>query len=385
MRDPEHWMRRALDLAERGAGAVSPNPLVGCVLVGPDGALLGEGWHGTYGGPHAEVWAVRDAERKHGAAEAAAALRASTLVVTLEPCSHVGKTPPCADLILERGIPRVVVGMEDPFPAVAGSGIERLRAHGVEVEVGVLGSECWRTNEAFTHRLATGRPLVTLKIAQTLDGSAATASGDSRWVSGEASRRLVHQWRAALDGVLVGSGTARVDDPALTVRRVEGRQPVRVVLDRKGTLPAALTLFTDAHAASTVAVVADGATPGYADALAERGGLVLPIPERNGHLDLGALLDRLGAGVGTHRPMQSLLVEAGPGLATALLRAVSSAGSGPALVDRLALFIAPKLVGGHRSVGDLGIGRIADALTFAESRWEAVGDDILFLGFRRSV
>lgn len=381
MTDAERWMQRALVLAERGAGAVSPNPMVGAVLVGPGDEVLGEGWHGEYGGPHAEVWAVRDAERRHDAD----VLREATLVVTLEPCSHHGKTPPCADLILEKQIPRVVVGMEDPFPAVAGSGIERLRARGVEVTVGVLERECKRLNEAFVHHVATGRPLVTLKVAQTLDGSVATASGDSRWVSGEAARRLVHRWRAELDGVLVGSGTARADDPALTVRHVEGRQPVRVVLDRAGSLPTGLRLFTDEHAARTIAVVGEGARPAYADAFGQRGGLVLPIPERDGHLDLGALLGALGAGVGAHRPMQSLLVEAGPGLATALLRADPSTGSGQVLADRLALFIAPKLVGGRRSVGDLGVARMAEALTFAESRWEAVGDDLLFVGYRRAV
>ncbi len=369
----ERWMRRALNLAERGAGAVSPNPLVGCVLVGPDGVLLGEGWHGAYGGPHAEVWAVRDAERKHGAE----ILRASTLYVNLEPCSHHGKTPPCADLILDQGIPRVVVGMEDPNPKVAGRGTERLRAHGVDVTVGVLEAESRRLNEAFVHHLATGRPLVTLKIAQTLDGRVATRSGDSRWVTGTAARDLVHRWRATLDGVLVGSGTAAADDPALTVRHVEGRHPVRIVLDREGALPPSLKLFSDEHDAQTVAVVGDGRTPGYGDALVERGGTVLSVPETDGHLDLGALLDALGAGVGAHRPMQSLLVEAGLGLATAFLRAD--------LVDRLALFIAPKLVGdGMPAFGDLGVERMADALTFSASRWERIGDDILFFGYRRS-
>jgi diaminohydroxyphosphoribosylaminopyrimidine deaminase/5-amino-6-(5-phosphoribosylamino)uracil reductase len=286
---------------------------------------------------------------------------------------------------VEKGIPRVVVGMTDPFPAVAGRGIARLREHGVDVTVGVLESGCKRLNEAFVHHVATARPLVTLKVAQTLDGSVATASGDSRWVTGEAARTLVHRWRAELDGVLVGSGTAAADDPALTVRHVEGRQPVRIVLDRPGTLPAGLKLFTDEHAAQTVAVVGEGVAPDYAAALEDRGGLVLPIAERDGHLDFGALLDRLGAGVGRHRPMQSLLVEAGPGLATALLRADPSASSGQALADRLALFIAPKLVGGQRAVDNLDIGRMADARTFETHHWEAVGPDMLFFGYRRAV
>src|SRR5690606_20625136 len=177
------------------------------------------------------------------------------MYVTLEPCSHNGKTPPCADLILGMAVPRVIVGMEDPNPVVAGRGIARLREGGTAVTVGVLEAACRRLNEAFVHHLATGRPLVTLKIAQTLDGRIATRSGDSRWVSGEAARARVHRWRAALDGVLVGSGTARADDPALTVRHVAGRQPVRVVLDREASLPPDLQLFTDEHAARTIAVV----------------------------------------------------------------------------------------------------------------------------------
>ena len=371
MTTDEHRMARALALAERGAGAVSPNPLVGCVIVGPDGSVVGEGWHGAYGGPHAEVWAALDAEKKHGTE----VLRDSTLYVNLEPCSHWGKTPPCADLILDRGIPRVVVGMQDPNPKVGGQGIARLRAHGVDVTIGVLGAESRRLNEAFVHHLATGRPLVTLKIAQTLDGRVATRSGDSRWVTGEAARTLVHRLRATLDGVLVGSGTAAADDPALTVRHVEGRQPVRIVLDREGALASDLKLFADEHASQTVAVVGEGRTPHYAEAFVAQGGTVLEIPETGAHLNMLALLDALGAGVGDRRPMQSLLVEAGPGLATALLRAD--------LVDRLALFIAPKLVGdGLSTFGDLGVETIADALTFAESRWERVGGDVLFWGYR---
>ena len=372
-------MRRCLELAERGAGHVSPNPMVGAVLVGPEGALLGEGWHERYGGPHAERHVVADVERRFGA-EAASALRTATLYVNLEPCSHHGKTPPCADLVLERAIPRVVVGMIDPFSEVAGRGVERLRAHGLDVRVGVLERDCRRLNEAFVHHVRAGRPLVTLKIAQTLDGQVATRTGDARWVSGEASRRLVHRWRAELDGVLVGSGTARADDPALTVRHVGGRQPTRIVLDRAGTLPPDLKLFTDASAAHTLAVVGPAAEPAYARALQAAGGDVLRVPEAAGHLDLEALLDRLGRDGGREggRPMQSLLVEAGPGLATALVR--------HDLADRLLLFIAPKLVGrGVPAFGPLHIERMRDALTFAEQRWERVGEDLLFWGYRRAV
>ena len=366
-------MQRCLDLAARGAGRVSPNPMVGAVLVDAAGAVLGEGWHHAYGGPHAEPHAVDEALRRHSPE----ALRRATLYVNLEPCNHHGKTPPCTDLILEKGIPRLVVGMVDPFPEVSGSGIARLRDQGVEVTTGVLESACRRLNEAFTHHVATGRPLVTIKIAQTLDGHVATASGKARWISGEAALRLTHQWRAELDGILVGSGTARHDDPALTVRHVEGRHPLRFVLDRAGTLPPDLKLFSDAVAPLTTAIVGETARPAYADALHAAGGRLLRLPETDDHLDLDALLQRLGHDGGRDGlPLQSLLVEAGPGLATALLR--------QDLVDRLFLFIAPKLFGdGIRALTGLGIDHPSDALTFVDASWEMIGEDLLFRGYRR--
>ena len=376
----DRWMDHALALAERGAGTVSPNPLVGAVVVGPGGAVWGEGWHGAWGGPHAEVWAARDAERRgHGGR-----LPEATLYVTLEPCAHRGKTPPCTDLVLDKGFARVVVAHTDPFPAVAGRGIERLRAAGVDVTVGVREREARRLNEAFLTHVRTGRPLVTLKTAATLDGQVAAASGDSRWVTGRPARALVHRMRAEADAVLVGAGTARADDPALTVRDVplgDGqRQPLRVVLDRTGALPAQLTLFTDG-AAPTVAVVSEAARPAYAARLDAAGGAVLRVPERGGHLDLGAALDALGGGAGLPagvRPVQSVLVEAGPGLATALLS--------QDLADRVVWFVAPKVLGaGTPAVGDLGAGRMVDALAFAEARWETVGSDVLLRGYIREV
>ena len=383
----DRWMNRALALAERGAGAVSPNPLVGAVVVGPGGEVWGEGWHGTWGGPHAEVWAARDAERRGYGGR----LGEATLYVTLEPCSHTGKTPPCTDLVLEKGFPRVVVAHADPHWAVAGRGIERLRAAGVDVAVGVREAEARRLNEAFLTHVRTGRPLVTLKTAATLDGQVAAASGDSRWVTGRPARALVHRMRAEADAVLVGAGTAQADDPALTVRDVPlgsgQRQPLRVVLDRTGALPADLALFTDG-AAPTVAVVSETAQPAYAARLGVAGGAVLRVPERDGHLDLGAALDALGGGAGLAdadirlpagvRPVQSVLVEAGPGLATALLALD--------LADRVVWFVAPKVLGtGTPAVSDLGAGRMADARAFAEARWETVGADALLRGYRREV
>lgn len=373
----ERWMQRCLTLARRGAGAASPNPMVGAVLVRPDGQKLGEGWHRQYGGPHAEVRAIHDAEAQHGSD----ALREATLYVNLEPCSHHGKTPPCTDLIVRKGIPRLVVGMIDPFPSVAGQGIRQLREHGVDVQIGVLGHACKRLNEAFVHHVRTGRPLVTLKLAQTLDGYIATRTGDSQWISGEASRTLVHRWRAELDGVLVGSGTAASDDPRLTVRHVDGRQPIRLVLDRTGALSSDLNLFTDDYAGHTMAVVGEGCgMPGYADALTDAGGHLLRIPETDdGHLNLKAMLTRLGKDGGRGaEPLQSLLVEAGPGLATALFR--------QDLVDRFFCFIAPKLIGaGTPSLRALGINQMSEALTFAEQQWEQIRNDMLLRGYLRAV
>ena len=370
------WMKRCLGLARQGAGAVSPNPMVGALLVAPDGTVLGDGAHRSYGGPHAEARALRAAEQKHGPD----ALRDATLYVNLEPCSHHGKTPPCTSLILEKDIPRVVVGTIDPFRQAQGRGIRRLREQGVDVEVGVCEHACHRLNEAFVHHVETGRPLVTLKVAQTLDGRIATRTGDSQWITGTAARTLVHRWRAELDGILVGTGTARSDDPRLTVRHVDGPQPLRLVLDREGILSPDRTLFTDDHADATVAVVGNSAPqPDYAEALTATGGTILRMPETDdGHLDLSALLERLGTDAGRDaEPLQSLLVEAGPGLATALFR--------QDLVDRFFCFVAPKVMGdGTPALRDLGITEMDDALTFAEQEWETVGDDVLLRGYRRA-
>ena len=371
-------MDRALALAARGAGVVSPNPLVGAVILGPDGAVWGEGWHGRVGGAHAEVWAVREAERRGFGARLAEA----ALVVTLEPCSHWGRTPPCADLVVARGFARVVVAVEDPFPAVAGRGLARIRSAGIPVDVGPGEAEARRLNAAFFTHVRTGRPLVTLKVAATLDGQVATHTGDSRWVTGSEARARVHAWRAESDAVLVGAGTALADDPALTVRDAplapDAPGPLRIVLDRAGTLPPGLCLFTDAAADRTLAVTGPAAAPAYAAALRAAGGAVWRVPEAHGHLDLGALLDALGAGAdvagtplpGGARVVQSVLVEAGPGLATALLN--------ERLVNRLRWFVAPKLVGaGTPAVHALGTETMAGALVFDEVVWEAVGPDLL--------
>ncbi len=362
---PRHarWIRQCLSLAARGQSRVSPNPRVGAIVVGESDTVLGQGWHQRFGGDHAEPVALREARQKHGAS----AVRRATLYVNLEPCNHHGRTPPCTHTILEYGIPRVVAGMADPNPKASG-GIETLRLCGVEVAAGVLAKECRRFNEPFIHSLSSTRPLVTLKVAQTLDGRIATATGDSRWITGPEARRLVHAWRANADGVLVGSGTALADNPALTVRHVQGPNPMRFVLDRRGTLPAGLKLFSDGGL--TTAVVGPAADPPYIRQLRRHGGAVLRVPERNKHLDLAAMLEKM--------TIQSLLVEAGPHLAGALLQ--------QELVDRLFIFIAPKVLGsGIPSVDGLATETLDDAMTFKEHCWEQIGDDMLLRGYLRTL
>jgi diaminohydroxyphosphoribosylaminopyrimidine deaminase/5-amino-6-(5-phosphoribosylamino)uracil reductase len=251
--------------------------------------------------------------------------------------------------------------------------------------VGVRGHEARRLNEAFARHVATGRPLVTIKLALTLDGRVATRTGDSRWISSPESRAVVHRIRAESDAVLVGAGTARADDPRLTVRDAApagGRQPLRVVLDRSGSLPGVLKLFGVSDAARTVAFVATGGRPSYAESLEAAGGRVVHVDEREGHLDLEAILATLGSGAGLpagSRRVQSLLVEAGPGLATAFLKAD--------LADRLLAFVAPKMVGddGIPAVGDLGIDEMANSLQPVESAWEVVGADALLRAYLRPV
>ena len=230
------FMQHALDLALKGRGKVSPNPLVGCVIVDVNGHRIGAGYHKKYGGAHAEVEAVQSVETPD-------ALIDATVYVTLEPCSHHGKTSPCADLLASLPIKRVVIAQKDPNPLVNGRGIEKLRAHGIDVSLGVLEQEAEQLNEFFNHVQRFGRPFVTLKIAQTVDGFLTAANGDSQWITGKAARKKVHEWRSYYDAIMIGRQTAMADNPKLTVRHVRGRQPMRVVLDGPFSLPRELHLF----------------------------------------------------------------------------------------------------------------------------------------------
>jgi diaminohydroxyphosphoribosylaminopyrimidine deaminase/5-amino-6-(5-phosphoribosylamino)uracil reductase len=353
----ERFMRAALAEAAKGLGRTSPNPAVGAVVV-KDGRILARGHHARAGGPHAEVVALRAAGPR---------ARGADLYTTLEPCDHFGKTPPCSIAILEAGVRRVFAGSHDPNPLVNGKGMSRLRSAGVEVVSGVLGAACDALNAHWFTFIREGRPYVTLKAAVTLDGRMATRTGDARWVSGEEARRWVHRLRDRVDAVLVGSGTARTDDPQLTTRLPGGggRDPIRVVLDSDLSLPARLALFhLDSAAPTIVAHVSDRTRR-----LGAKVELLRCRRARAGGVDLRDLLARLAARGVTH-----LLVEGGAETHARFLA--------EGLVDRVAIFIAPKLAGadGVPLVAGRGPARMADALAFSDVHVERVGDDVLVTG-----
>jgi len=352
-------MRAALALAQRNLGATWPNPSVGCVIV-KDGRVLGRGATQPGGRPHAETEAL---------ARAGEAARGATAYVSLEPCSHYGKTAPCAEALIAAGVSRVVVAVEDPDPRVSGNGMARLRAAGIAVEIGLCADEAAEVNAGFFCRVTKGRPLVTLKLAASLDGRIATATGQSRWITGPAARERAHLLRATHDAVLVGTGTALADDPQLTCRLpgLEHRSPVRIALDRMLRLPHTLRLFTEARATPSWLVASAAADPAQRDVLEKLGVTVIAIaPDAAGGLDLAAVLRMLG-----DRGLTRLLVEGGGGLAASLLRA--------GLVDRLVWLHAPLLIGGDGvpAVAALGLDALDRAPRFERLSAETVGDDLL--------
>ena len=315
-------MRMALALARRGVGKTAPNPAVGCVIV-RDGAVVGRGWHKKAGTPHAEVHALNDAGDLAAGADA---------YVTLEPCSHYGKTPPCAKALIEARVARVFVGMVDPNPLVAGNGIEMLRGAGIEVEVGILEGECRELNRPFIKWIQTRRPYVILKSAVTLDGKTATASGDSKWITSDRARRDVHRLRGRVDAIMVGVGTVVKDDPLLNCRVPGGKDPLRVVVDSTLRIPLhAAVLGVRSDAGTVIATCSDDRS--RMESVAARGAEILICKESGGRVDLADLFARLG-----ERGVQSVLLEGGSHLAGAALRA--------GLVDRCMIYLAPKLVGG---------------------------------------
>jgi diaminohydroxyphosphoribosylaminopyrimidine deaminase/5-amino-6-(5-phosphoribosylamino)uracil reductase len=363
------WMEKALHLAELGRGYVSPNPLVGCVIIDKKGKEIGSGYHKKFGGPHAEVNAIKKVENKSD-------LRDATVFVTLEPCSHTGKTPPCADMLAKLPLKKVVIAMKDPNPKVNGSGIRILKNAGIEVKVGVLEKEAEQLNEFFIHHQNFGRPFVTLKIAQTADGFLAASDGDSKWISGKQSRKKVHEWRREYDAVMVGRTTAIADNPSLTVRHVTGRQPQRIVIDGPFELPRDINLFSDKYEEKTIILTwnkeasKDAADP-MLKVLSQNyfRGEIIQTSKKDGHVDLKEAFKLLGK-----KGITSILVEGGQQLSSALIK--------QGLVDKLCLFIAPKLLGsGTRSVLDIGINKMSEIAELKEVTWEKVGDDMLLTGY----
>ena len=357
MQSDTEYMRRALALAARGRGWCSPNPMVGCVVV-RNGVIFGEGWHEQAGAPHAEV----NAYTSCGGADTADA----TVYVTLEPCNHQGRTPPCADLLLERKPARVVIAMDDPNPHVRGGGAARLRDAGIRVDTGVCEEEAHRLNEAWIAHAKTGVPFVTAKCAMTLDGKIATRAGHSRWVTGEAARAYVHELRHAHDAILVGSRTVMLDNPRLTTRLPggDGRHPVRVILDAGEYLAEAAAVFAPPREAPTWVATTQNRDYPFADE-------TLVLPEGPQGVDMLALCRALG-----ERGITSLLMEGGG----ATLASAFQAG----VVNKVCFFVAPKIVGGREAITPVegeGVADMEEALRVAELRASALGDDILLEGY----
>lgn len=351
----EALIGRAIELAERGRGLASPNPMVGAVVVAA-GETIGEGWHEGPGTRHAEVVALDLAgERARGA----------TLYTSLEPCVHTGRTPPCTDAILRAGVARVVVSANDPNPVVDGRGLRTLREAGVEVVDGIRAEEAERLNEAFAKHVRTGMPFVTWKAAVSLDGRVAARDGSSRWITGEDARADAHRLRGSADAIVVGAGTALADDPALTVRDpgYRGRPPIRVLVDARGRVETG-ALFDDA--APTIVATTELATRGRREAWRAEGAEILVFEPEAGRVPLGALFTDLGK-----RDVQGVLLEGGPTLAWSAVER--------GLVDKLVVYLAPKLVGGADAagaIGGAGFAPISEAQPVRIRSVERIGEDV---------
>lgn len=356
-KDLDRWhMRRALELAAQGRGRVEPNPMVGCVLA-RGAEVIAEGWHRAFGGPHAEIDALSIAgDRAAGA----------TAYVTLEPCCHVGKTGPCSEALIAAGVRRVVAAMRDPFPAVSGRGAEQLSAAGVEVELGALEDDARSLNAPYLKLVEAGLPWVIAKWAMTLDGKIATRAGDSRWISGEASRKWVHELRGRVDAIIVGSGTARRDDPLLTARPPGPRRAVRIVVDSQASLPLESRLVQTARDCPVIVAAAASAPQENRRRLAEPGCEVLSLSAATHAERLKELLSELG-----RRRMTNVLVEGGG----RLLGQLVDIGQ----IDEVHAFIAPRLIGGSDAaspIGGVGAAAIAAGLTLENVAWRQSGDDL---------
>ena len=326
-------MKRALDLARRGNGRTSPNPLVGAVIVNA-GRIVGEGYHQKAGAPHAEIHALN---------AAGANARGATLYTNLEPCCHWGRTPPCTEAVIQAEIAQVYVAEVDPNPNVAGKGIHQLQAAGIAVHVGLCAEEAARLNEIHTKYIQTGKPFVILKTAMSLDGKIATASGESKWITAEASRQRGHEIRDTVDAILVGIGTVIRDNPALTtrLRNRSGQDAIRIVLDSRGRTPTDARIFNPGSSAGVIVAVTSDAPPQNIEALREAGAAVIIVPEVNGKVCFKRMMEILGK-----REITSVLIEGGG--------EVNASAVAAGVVDKVMCFVAPKLIGGRNAPGPIG-------------------------------
>lgn len=353
----EVFMRRALALAKRGYGATSPNPMVGAVLV-KHSRIIGQGWHRRAGQPHAEIEALRDAQRRSHSA------RGATLYVTLEPCCTHGRTPPCVEALKEAQLRRVIVAAIDPNPKHSGKGVRLLKQAGIDVRVGVLGTEATRLNESFNHWIVQRTPFVTIKAAMTIDGKIATASGESKWITGERARRHAMRLRASADAVLVGVQTVLADDPSLTIRGRPSKPLRRIILDSNARAPLRAKIVSDSSAAMTTVVVTQKAPARRVDALRKRARVTVA-PSKDGRVDIAWLMRTLG-----REEVTSLLVEGGGEVNAAFLP----------FAHQIAFFYAPKILGGRdsiKAVAGKGLLRPDDWLRLRDVEWKSLGPDLL--------
>lgn len=325
--DYEKHIKRCIELAKKGEGSVSPNPLVGAVVLDKNGNIAGEGWHAKYGEAHAEVNAFKDAEEKN------IDVTGGTIFVSLEPCSHYGKTPPCADLIIKKGIKKAVIGCKDPHPKVNGGGIKKLKDAGIEVITGVLEKECTTLNEIFFKNLSHNRPFIAIKTAATLDGKIATKTGSSKWITSEKAREHVQKLRNKYDAILTGSGTVIADNPSLTCRMNQGRNPIRVVIDSMLKTPIDCKVYKNDGTKVYLACAQDTPDKVYGDNVE-----LIRCPLFNGKVDLEFLTAQL-----FEKGIRSILIEAGGMLNGAFIKA--------GLADKLYQFIAPKILGDVEAKG----------------------------------
>lgn len=357
----EQYMRQALDIARYAIGRTSPNPMVGAVIVS-NGRVVGQGWHRKAGTPHAEIHALQ---------QAGELARGATMYVTLEPCSHHGRTGPCADAVAAAGIKKVVIAMNDPNPLVAGKGIAKLRAAGIEVVEGILAAEAAKLNEIFIKWISTQMPFIAVKSAMSLDGKIAAHTGHSQWITGEKSRERVQQLRDCHDGILVGIGTVLADNPSLTARlSYEGKNPIRIIIDSMARTPLDAKVVTDGLA-PTIIVVTPSAPSERVNALRARGAEILSIESKEERVDLREAFKALAK-----RDITSILIEGGASINGSIME--------EHLADKIYWFIAPKIIGGQRALGPVGGQGVTDvnhAHEFEDLTMEPIGQDILISAY----